>query len=456
MDQDGDIEEDGGLQYEPDDTTTPAVAKKKKKKKAKKQKKGQGDEFATAANPSVADEGEGSEGNQYVRVGLYESDGRKPYKVLYARGYISAGTRIITEEPVSASGVDVDSISQAYLNLPPRQQATYMRLRPGLTETLFSGHIDRLIRYRENHCGKDRSDQNRERGQKLDVLIEDLTWKWRLATRFHHNRFWVYTNNLELSLHYLYLLSALLVHSCTPNCFAHFNPLTSRLTVHATCDLQPGELLSITKTGDQIWYETANHRGIHWKDEEDAQPLCHSLSCKSAPRAERDRKETLRRELYGKTKVLKAFLAALDEKANPAKYDGVYHENRGRMEKKASKGPDSQDQLELHRKMALEVLKGLSDLGCQDMELVRWRQVLFAIILPHMKGKEEQTLEQAKAAVECVKKCIGTDHPDYEPMAEALKVAEHKVEAKREIKAKKLRESITNGAAPMIDLSPDC
>ncbi|KAF2277913.1 uncharacterized protein EI97DRAFT_500143 [Westerdykella ornata] len=385
----------------------------------------------------------------YMRNGIEEQG-------LFATAPIRAGTRLFNERPILTqldppndtlpSEARIRNIVAAFDVLPPAERHRFMELRPGSVLQLLwlSREADYLI-----ECYKSLRLKADSRSKEEDVIYNALGSRlfalcrsWRIAARFHANS-WKWSvqaghgsdGSPEYELGTAAFVNICRInHSCIPNCFPYDNPETGRMTVHATCDIAPGEQLFHSAQGTAHWYHTAANRardlrwimGIH----------CTCPAC-DATHPDFGRHENIRGMLGSHSFKVSEFFNVVKH----CDENGFIVRNiDGKVEKQGL-------HLEVEAFVKMEEIITdmfwlLDSLGCGDLEMPRWRKGLREFVFKRLKKWYAVQAHANKELLETAR-CIGEDHPHYRSLKEdidfTIKCAKLEI-VKEEIEQRESRE----------------
>jgi hypothetical protein len=367
--------------------------------------------------------------------GAFDKDTR-PIEGLFATCDITEGTRLICEAPLitlPSPGDDIPTLMEAYETLPPADQDLIWSLPPGDHEqlTAWSAGCDALIARVTDLRDIKPENQTEQDSEEIDFLqgkINYMCHAFRIAARFftHRNSL---TDVLESLREYirpnipvtgLFATAAKLRHSCVPNCFGKWNPVSGRFTVHAVKPISTGEELTVSLIAEKAFYYPFQERQTKLKEHSGIVCTCPACDPKHS---EYRMHEQTRTQLQVLVTDLAHELSALQ-----------VHENSS----SSRKVPLDPAALAFTEQRLYETIALLQKAGCADHEIVRWRIALRDQVLPKREALFA-ALAQAKLAVGRARICYGEDHPDMLGLRTHVEIWETLVEQKkREMEEKEM------------------
>ncbi|KAF2112796.1 hypothetical protein BDV96DRAFT_157463 [Lophiotrema nucula] len=348
------------------------------------------------------------------------------FEVAIANDVINTGDRLICEAPAIAvrEPTDIEAIYEGFCELTPHYKEAIWRLEANPAPHLenLMAHIMEMIKYMVDLYEKGNAGRTADEEKELDVmepLLETYCKKWRLAARFSHNCYSL--TNLPPSerhqipadepLSGLFPTVASLQHSCMPNCHVTYNHAIGKMTVHAVREIQPGEPLTVSNIGSDVYYlASAIDRAQRLDDV--SSPPCNCPACD-----ERNPKfaalNRYRAQVYGRAQWLSAKFSEMDIDSNTAL--------RNSRSLETSVTPN-RDDLSRALVSCREMLDFLKKAGCHDVELIRWRQPLVA--MSRELGESIRAIGFAKANVQLAKICWGEDNEEYLTLKHELRKME--------------------------------
>ncbi|KAL6705480.1 hypothetical protein ACN47E_006745 [Coniothyrium glycines] len=205
----------------------------------------------------------------------------------FATAAIPGGTRIISEPHLIFTRVADEQMSQllvAFRALPAHEQARVWKLNPSPVgaSPLLAQMADsvepvmhRVVAILRKKKGERSAEEEREL-EEVGPKLQEALIMLRIAARWHGNRYCLTepaeheqvaagdgTANREAegeaAVAGLFVETAFLRHSCVPNCYAVFNHVTKRLTVHTLRTVLEGEELTLAAV-DKVYYQHAELR----------------------------------------------------------------------------------------------------------------------------------------------------------------------------------------------------
>jgi len=216
--------------------------------------------------------------------GISESDSGKitPTVGVFATLPIPCGTRLIHESPMITlpqPGDQINELMEAFYALSSEQQDQIWSLNPCDTSiSPLLNHIGttiaekiRTLNFILSKPEINRTHEDLEFLKDIDQLAK-ASEICRIAARWHTARHSLIdlpeSEREHLDEHTpitgLFVETARLRHSCIPNCYAHFNPLTNHMAVHATQDISTGQELTLS-TIAAVYYTSAMNRRVELK-----------------------------------------------------------------------------------------------------------------------------------------------------------------------------------------------
>lgn len=367
------------------------------------------------------------------------------YAALFATTSIKPGTRLINEAALIAlpasNANSLEGIYAAFEKLSSAEQASIMRLQPRPPSSLEENSlfIDALVHqylnlYLKYLKGPSITDSEINVLTLLGPKLEVLCKAYRIAARFYAHRYSLtslphserHTIPSHVPITGLFVSASYLQHSCIPNCHAAYNPVSERLTVHATRTIARGEQLTVSHIGNHIWYHTRKTRA---RLLEEAQiPECKCNAC-DVLHDDYPKHEFTRKQLHFTSSVVSQFLMNMDAAVNPITYiKGITFTIHPDGTSSLPLPPDT-DVIAVAVKCE-STIDLLKQTGCTDMELVRWRNALVNNLLSHME-QWDTAMTFADASLMDAEKCWGSEHPDVEVLREARKECERQAELGR-------------------------
>lgn len=174
---------------------------------------------------------------------------------IFAKANIPRGTRILAESALLKAncGANEDptaeAILQAFGNLSPSQQASYLELHAYA-------------------CHPDKQTLESQTGQTWDEMPE-----------LHRKVLGIYTaNSFDNSVDSVFLLGSRFNHSCLPNTTHIFNPALDQETFHTIQDIGAGEELLISYIDGSNWVKSKRQQCLQeWGFE------CNCPACEDTP-----------------------------------------------------------------------------------------------------------------------------------------------------------------------------
>jgi hypothetical protein len=358
----------------------------------------------------------------------------RPIEGQFATCDITEGTRLICEAPLitlPSPGDDIPTLMEAYKALPPADQDLIWSLPPGDHEqlTAWSTSCDALIARVTELRDIKPENQTKQDSEEIDFLqgkINYMCHAFRIAARFftHRNSL---TDVLESHREYIhpnipvtgfFATAAKLRHSCVPNCFGKWNPVSGRFTVHAVKFIPAGEELTVSLIAEKAFYYPFQERQTKLKEHSGIVCTCPACDPKHG---EYRMHEQTRTQLQVLVTNLAHELSALQ----------VHEDSSSARKVPLDPTALASTEQRLHETIAL-----LQQAGCADHEIVRWRIALRDQVLPKREALFA-ALAQAKLAVGWARICYGEDHPDMLGLKTHADIWETLVEQKkREMKEK--------------------
>ncbi|KAJ4986424.1 TPR domain-containing protein [Stagonosporopsis vannaccii] len=292
---------------------------------------------------------------------------------VFAVQMIERGTRIISERPVltlTAPGDQLDELMLAYENLSKVNQEKMWNLRPAASnasEQLASLRFltDRLAFDLQNIIFKPAATRTIEEQKTLDGMLPKLQKAmnvWRIAARWHANRCSMTDLPMDqrsslprgTPITGLFIERAHIRHSCVPNCFASFDTTLGRMNVHVTRNIAAGEELTLSAFADNMYYSVAEDR----KEGLSVWGLtCECEACDPQHPKFKSHEEA-RQRAHTRAVLLTDVLTRLESE------ELTEHE------------------LDTAQSTVFSLIRDLKATGCENPELVRWRNILVDRILP--------------------------------------------------------------------------
>lgn len=312
---------------------------------------------------------------------------------LFASTAIKPGTRIMHEKPLIALPTPVDDLGRlwiAFEHLSPIDQDALFLLKPTAPLHIhdFSRLIDGFIKLYKELQSKGYAMTSREKQLflRLEKRLKLMCAAWRVAARFQAYRWSLVTvppsECTEMPAHVpvsgLFVTAGKIRHSCIPNCFTAFNSSSGLLTIHAVKPIAENEELTVSTIGNAIWYQSYDARAKLLRKAAPTFNRCECSVCAPASlehAANFEKNERMRRKLHLNVAMLGTMLTTMDAVRNPYKYAGM----TGQGGFPANIGaPDAITVLKIQdaEEQCLETIKLLSELGCADLEISRWRNAL--------------------------------------------------------------------------------
>lgn len=381
-------------------------------------------------------------------------------EALYATCHIPTGESIITEPPIialPANSSSMNDIYNAFLSLSPSEQSAFMALKPAAplqyheTTVMIDSLVDHYLPLHDKYTnGEDMGEHEHYLHLDLGERIQLLGRGWRVLARF--NAHCHSLTNLpaeerdtipaDVPVTGVFLTVARLSHSCMPNCHAAYNPHTGRMNVHTTRPIVPGEALTISSIANAIWYQGREQRSLLLSNQ-NPDVTCFCPAC-DPKHPDYRRHELLRSKVHLNTIVLQTFLTGEDAKRGDrfGRYKARMKDGSGveaTIFSDTLEPTEVDEYFDAERKL-LENIRLLTELGCADTELSRWRNALINVIYPTL-GQHDKALQQAKEGFECAVKCWGKDHPEIGPLERGLNRAEKVVEERAKAREEQQREA---------------
>ncbi|KAF1847667.1 SET domain-containing protein [Cucurbitaria berberidis CBS 394.84] len=384
---------------------------------------------------------------------------------VFATEDIKQGTRIICEPPLITlpyPGADIRQLMHAYAKLPKYEQERIWDLDPSdlsaspLLETLAQLTEPILKRTVQIIC-KPKEDWTKEEAKDFEqsgTVLEQVLPTLRLAARWHaSSRSMIDIPENERDklpegtpITGLFVETAGLRHSCVPNCYAHYNPVTDRMTVHTTRAIACGEELTLSSIAG-IYYQTASVRASELKEKYGI--TCKCEACDSS-HANFKKHEDARLRTNGRATLLGHFLTMLEIVDSDKVLKDLCLSSHIRPERQPSK-----EELENNAQTVLDLIKDLKVTGCEGPELIRWYNALIDRLQPRIAealsgekklGLWKVILGRANGCELIAKRCFGEDSEEFkelqkrkERIAEVLMNAEEHAKTLKESKKKIIR-----------------
>jgi hypothetical protein len=364
---------------------------------------------------------------------------RKEEHGVFATQAIARGSRIISEPPLiklPAPGDQLEGLMRAYQQLHQHEKARIWSLKPSpisvspLLESLASVIDPVLLRITEI-LRKDKAKRSQEESRELagtGPQLEHSLAILRLAARWHAGRHSLIdlpeTQRENVSegtpITGLFVETAGLRHSCVPNCYAHYNAESDRMTVHTTKPIGSGEELTLSSLAT-AYYLNASSRAEKLK--EDLGIECKFEACDTS-HAKFNIHEEARIRAHARAVELSHFLTSLDIMDSDDVMESL------------SLAPDtwpqeqvSKEDLEEAESLALFLIKDLIATGAHGVELVRWYNALIDRVQPRLMafpGAKQRllwgiVLAHATKCEKLGKWCLGEDSKQYEELRKRRK-----------------------------------
>lgn len=360
---------------------------------------------------------------------------------IFATQKIEAGTRIISEQPLSTLPAPGDQVSQlmaAYGNLPKSDQDAIWNIRPAAAT---ASDVLMNLRYLADalladiEATEDTPATRRTAREKMFLTemrpkLEYAVNVYRVAARWHANRSSLLNIPVEerddlpngTPITGLFIERAHIRHSCVPNCFASYDADLGRMNVHVIRDIQKGEELTCSSFADDMYYSNAGDR----KEE-----LCNwgfTCSCEACDSQHPNYKthEEARTRAHTRVVLLNDILTRLERGDDLKEVYTLLH-----TDLRTANTP--QGEINTAQALLLDLIRDLKISGCESVETVRWRNILVDRILPARatvipKGDVlvawQVILHHAKECERVGKMCYGEDRKEFKLLRQTREGAE--------------------------------
>lgn len=352
---------------------------------------------------------------------------------LFAIDVIKEGTRIISEPPLitlPAPGHQIDQLMMAFAKLPKYDQDRVWDLDPSdfsasplleglakITEPILRRTVQIISKPKNHWTDKEENEFNKS-GSVLERALETL----RIASRWHagcrslinvpeNERI---ASSKTLPVTGLFTEVARIRHSCVPNCYAHYNSVSNRMTVHTTRTIANGEELTLSSISN-IYYQNAEDRAkeLDYK-------FGINCSCEACNPLHTEFKthENARTRAKARAILLNQFLTQVEI----VDFGNVLNDLCLSLELRPE-ALTSQQELQEIAQSVVDLTKDLKSTGCRDLELVRWYNGLVDRIQPRLAdGLPDEKrlllwkvmLARANGCELIARRCLGEDTEEFE------------------------------------------
>jgi hypothetical protein len=381
---------------------------------------------------------------------------------LFATQNIEAGTRVIWEAPLitlPAPGDQVAELMSAFDKLEPHEQEKIWSLNPAdasaseLLTYMAEQITSKLLPLKEIATMPE--DERTEEEQHIlanhfPKLGKASEW-FRIAARWHLARYSlidlpeVERNKLpkETPITGLFIETARLRHSCVPNCFAKYNPITNHMTVHTMKQIVKGEELT-TSTISAVYYHGAASRAAELQAKFGSTCACEACN---PSHLKFKKHEAARLATHTRVIQLEHFCTLVDIIEHDEVRAGLCLRDSDLLD--PDEVPSILDLRDAEATL-LALIKNLKDTGCEGPELIRWYNALIDRIQPRVADALDTDEERVRwwriilrHAIECEKlgvKCFGADSEEVRRAALRIVGTEKMIKSAKDRK-KGLEES---------------
>jgi hypothetical protein len=372
---------------------------------------------------------------------------------LLATRDLEAGVRIIWEAPLitlPAPGDQIIELMTAFEKLEAHEQEKIWSLNPVEATaspllTYLAEQIAEKLAPLKRIANKPESKRTAE---EQDVLSDEFpklakaSEMFRIAARWHAARYSLI--NLpegqrdqlpsDTPITGLFSETARLRHSCVPNCYAHYNPVSNLITVHTTKTIAAGEELTLS-TIPAVYYHNATARADELNQKFGI--ICTCEACDPChPKFKLH--ENARSLAYIRVVQLEHFLTLLDVITHDSVATDLCLQDFDRIEQ-----PDLDD-LRDAEATVLALIKSLKfTTNCDTHpELIRWYNALIERIQPRVADELDNDEERVRwwrimlrHALECERaalRCFGKDSDEYRELGHRRQKIERKIDMARE------------------------
>jgi hypothetical protein len=204
--------------------------------------------------------------------------------------------------------------------------------------------------------------------------------------------------------------------------------------MHATSEIKQGSMLTASIIGEKIWYESSATRAKLLRNAANIICLCSACGFDAHEPDQTKRKiaeatfdfhERERRNLYLNIVYLTSTLTQLLVVEHPVLItssgfvlgDGNQTYEQLKQSFAAALPGREVDEANFKLEATLELLE---EVGCRDLELVRWRNVQ-AAVLYEKKKKWGAGEESGKVALEIAERCVGKDGEEMAALRDAVR-----------------------------------
>ncbi|KAH7344337.1 hypothetical protein BKA66DRAFT_24079 [Pyrenochaeta sp. MPI-SDFR-AT-0127] len=352
---------------------------------------------------------------------------------VFATENIQQGTRIISEPPLitlPAPGYQIDGLMVAFAELPKYEQDRVWGLDPSdlsvspllealaeITEPILARTMQ-IVRKPKKDWTEEEEGDFKMSGAVLERALESL----RIAARWHascrslinlpEDEQTTISSNLPCTG--LFIETAHLRHSCVPNCYAHYNSISNRMTVHTTRTIANGEELTLSGISN-IYYQNSEDRG---------KELNYKFGIKCSCEACNPYHPQFRVHEHARTRAkvraveLNQFLTQVEMIAS----DNIVNDLCLPPDFIAQ-GRPTREELEEYAQSIVDLTKDLKVTGCTSLELVRWYNGLIDRIQPRLADEISMEnrlvlwkvmLARATGCEHIAQRCLGEDTEEFE------------------------------------------